>query len=218
MAAAPDFCEREGALLQLMGDPAFSRMEERDLPTLVDACLARGQVLAGGWVGREPVGALASLGYEVRRTSGPAPGSRPGFCLCAMTRALPCGEKGGTVELYVGEVARKRAALLASGVEVGEEELERLHLAHELYHALEFSDGPLTVDAVPRVRVRGLLSARPRAVARSSELAAHAFARRVTSSALLPSWIDATFLLAEGSLERQTLLDELALARKILGT
>ena len=209
MAAAPDFCEREGALLQLMGDPAFSHMEERDLPTLVDACLARGQVLAGGWVGREPIGALASLGYEVRRTSGPAPGSRPGFCLCAMTRALPCGEKGGTVELYVGEVARKRAALLASDVEVGEE---------ELYHALEFSDGPLTVDVVPRVRVRGLLGARPRAVARSSELAAHAFARRVTSSALLPSWIDATFLLAEGSLERQTLLDELALARKILGT
>ena len=64
-----------------------------------------------------------------------------------MTRALPGGEKGGIVELYVDEVARKRAALLASGVEVGEEEFERLHLAHELYHALEFSDGPLTVDA-----------------------------------------------------------------------
>ena len=59
MAAAPDFCEREGALLQFMGDPAFSRMEERDLPALVDACLARGQALAGGWVGREPIGAPA---------------------------------------------------------------------------------------------------------------------------------------------------------------
>ena len=146
------------------------------------------------------------------------PAQRPGHGAQAEARALPGGEKGGTVELYVGEVARKRAALLASGVEVGEEEFEQLHLAHELYHALEFSDGPLTVDAVPRVRVRGLLGARPRAVARSSELAAHAFARRVTSSTLLPSWIDATFLLAEGSLERQTLIDELALVRKILGT
>ena len=133
-----------------------------------------------------------SLDYEVRRTSGPAPGSRPGFCLCAMTRALPGGEKGGTVELYSWRGCQKAGGTPASGVEVGEEELERLHLAHELYHALEFSDGPLTVDAVPKVRVRGLLG-RPSQSGRALKRACRprlCAARDVKCAA--PSWIDAT--------------------------
>lgn len=214
-ASLPFATERELALAQAMAEPSLLRADKDDLLPFVDACLAAGRDRAAQWRGADPQGALAGLGYVVRRTGGLSPGSRPGFHLCAMTRAGADGA-GGTVELYVDEVAAKRRALAELGVVLGEEELLRMHLAHELYHALEFSHGPMTPEAVPPVRVLGLFGLRERRPACASEIAAHAFARRLTGIPICPQLVDALALMGEGSLSRCALLSQVRRARRAL--
>lgn len=214
-ASLPFATERELALAQAMAEPSLLRADKDDLPPFVDACLAAGRDRAAQWRGADPQGALAGLGYVVRRTGGLSPGSRPGFHLCAMTRAGADGA-GGTVELYVDEVAAKRRALAELGVVLGEEELLRMHLAHELYHALEFSHGPMTPEAVPPVRVLGLFGLRERRPACASEIAAHTFARRLTGIPICPQLVDALALMGEGSLSQEGFLAQLRRAQRAL--
>lgn len=214
-ASLPFATERELALAQAMAEPSLLRADKDDLPPFVDACLAAGRDRAAQWRGADPQGALAGLGYVVRRAGGLSPGSRPGFHLCAMTRAGADGA-GGTVELYVDEVAAKGRALAELGVVLGEEELLRMHLAHELYHALEFSHGPMTPEAVPPVRVLGLFGLRERRPACASEIAAHAFARRLTGIPICPLLVDALALMGEGSLSQEGFLAQLRRARRAL--
>ena len=207
--------ERELALVQVMAEPSLSRAERDDLPRLVDACLDAGRGRATEFLGAEPMEALTELGYLVKRIPGPSPGSRAGFHLCAMTRS-GADAPGGTVELYVDEVAAKRRGLLAFDVSCSENDLCRLHLAHELYHALEFSRGPMTPDVVPGVRVHTLFGLRERRPACSSEVAAHAFARRMTESPICPQLVDALALIEEGSLSQRAFLLQLEKAREML--
>ena len=214
-ASLPFATERELALAQAMAEPSLLRADKDDLPPFVDACLAAGRDRAAQWRGADPQGALAGLGYVVRRTGGLSPGSRPGFHLCAMTRAGADGA-GGTVELYVDEVAAKRRALAELGVVLGEEELLRMHLAHELYHALEFSHGPMTPEAVPPVSVLGLFGLRERRPACASEIAAHAFARQLTGIPICPQRVDALALMGEGSLSQEGFLAQLRRVQRAL--
>lgn len=214
-ASLPFATERELALAQAMAEPSLLRADKDDLPPFVDACLAAGRDRAAQWRGADPQGALAGLGYVVRRTGGLSPGSRPGFHLCAMTRAGADGA-GGTVELYVDEVAAKRRALAELGVVLGEEELLRMHLAHELYHALEFSHGPMTPEAVPPVSVLGLFGLRERRPACASEIAAHAFARQLTGIPICPQLVDALALMGEGSLSQEGFLAQLRRVQRAL--
>lgn len=214
-ASLPFATERELALAQAIAEPSLLRADKDDLPPFVDACLAAGRDRAAQWRGADPQGALAGLGYVVRRTGGLSPGSRPGFHLCAMTRAGADGA-GGTVELYVDEVAAKRRALAELGVVLGEEELLRMHLAHELYHALEFSHGPMTPEAVPPVSVLGLFGLRERRPACASEIAAHAFARQLTGIPICPQLVDALALMGEGSLSQEGFLAQLRRVQRAL--
>lgn len=214
-ASLPFATERELALAQAMAEPSLLRADKDDLPPFLDACLAAGRDRAAQWRGADPQGALAGLGYVVRRTGGLSPGSRPGFHLCAMTRAGADGA-GGTVELYVDEVAAKRRALAELGVVLGEEELLRMHLAHELYHALEFSHGPMTPEAVPPVSVLGLFGLRERRPACASEIAAHAFARQLTGIPICPQLVDALALMGEGSLSQEGFLAQLRRVQRAL--
>ena len=209
--------ERELALVQVMAEPSLSRAERGDLPRFVDACLDVGRRRAAEFLGADPAEALADLGYLVKRIPGPSPGSRAGFHLCAMTRSGD-DAPGGTVELYVDEVAAKRRGLLAFDTSCPEEDddLCRLHLAHELYHALEFSRGPMTPDVVPRVRMHTLFGLRERQPACSSEVAAHAFARRMAESPICPQLVDTLALIEEGSLSQEAFLLELEKAREML--
>ncbi|WP_130811527.1 hypothetical protein [Olsenella sp. Marseille-P4559] len=214
--AAPYAPERELALVQVMAEPSLSRAEMGDLPGFIDACLAAGRERASCWRGRDPQDVLMGLGYVVSRIAGASPGSRAGFHLCAMTRAgTACG---GTVELYVDEVATKRRSLLAFGVILEEEELCRLHLAHEFYHALEFSRGPMTPDVTPQVRVCGILGMRYRRPACASEIAAHAFARCMTGLSISPQLVDAIALMGEGALSQRAFLSQVERAREVLGS
>ena len=211
----PSAGERECALMQLFQDPIYDRIEEEGLPAFVDACIACGRREANGIRGVDPERALADTGYVLRRVSGAAPGSRVGYHLCAMTRASSLGGESGTVDLYVDEVAFKREGLTAFGFEAGQEELERLHLLHELYHVIEFSSCP-TVDKVPRVDVRGLFGRKPRGLASSSELAAHAFAHAMMPDLPQPFLVDAMALMGEGAMTRGRFESDLAKARRIL--
>lgn len=210
--------ERELALAQLLGALSVVRAEKADLAGLTDACLALGRARAEEYRGHDPEASLADLGYRVLRIPGAAPGSRAGFHLCAMTRAAAAGRSGGAVELFTDEISAKREGLLAYGISAGQEELEVLHLAHELYHALEFSCGRMTAEEVPAVRVHGFLGWHERRLAVAGEIAAHAFARRMTDSRLIPQLVDALALMEDGSLSRESFHDRVERAREMLAS
>lgn len=182
------------AVLELGRDPSFSRAEKDGIARLVDASLELGRAEARRWRDTDLLAALARRGVLLRRLSGEGPGARAGYTLCALTTFEQGPKKERRVDLYVDVIERKWQTLCERGVEMDADDLLTLHLAHEFYHVLEFSERRMTPDVVGRLPVHGLLGTRMRRIPRTSEIAAHAFARAWTGLEPSPGLIDAIVL------------------------
>lgn len=205
-------------LLELVGGCNLEGMEAADATAVAKDAAYVGREEAARWVGRPLEGELVRMGVELRRLGDAPGGERASVRVAALTTydSRPAGMR--RVDLYVGEIARKHEALLGLGVEMSLDDLVELHLAHEFYHVLEFSSGRRTERLVPPMRVRGLLGVRSRPARRSSEVAAHAFARAWLGHGPHPVLIDALSLVASGSLAAGELRKRAAWALDLLDT
>lgn len=205
-------------VLELVGGCNLERIEAADAVVAAKEAARIGQKEAADWAGLSLEAELARMGVELRRLGGAPGGEGAGVRVAALTTydSRPAGTR--RVDLYLGEIARKHRALLGAGAEVAPDELVELHLAHEFYHVLEFSSGRRTERLVPAMRVRGLLGARPRPARRSSEVAAHAFARAWLGRGPHPALVDALVLVASGALTAEELRRRTAWALNLLDT
>lgn len=225
-AGCPDLpyaTERELAVMQLLADPLTSRMGPAELPELVtcaDAALALGRAEAERLDVRDPEELLRERRVALHRIPGEGPGARAGYHLAALTTCDLNHPEKSHVDLYVDVIARKREGLLAAGVRVGQEALERLHLAHECFHVIDFLEHRRSADKVGTVNVRGaFFRSRRRALGRASEVAAHAFARAWMGAVLVPSpaLADELALLGMGESSREGFARRLERARGLIG-
>lgn len=192
-------------LIELTGWRDFAREEPADAVAAAREAARLGRERAADWVGRPLETELEKMGVEVRRLGCAPGGGGASVRVAAFTTysSRPTGVR--RVDLYLDEIARKHEALLDMGAEVSLDDLVGLHLAHEFYHVLEFSDGQRTEELVPMVRVHGLLGVRPRPPRRASEVAAHSFARIWMGRCPHPALVDALVLVASGVVSPEAL-------------
>lgn len=205
-------------LLELAGGGNIERVEAADAVVVAKEAARVGREEAARWAERPLEEELERMGVKLRRLGDAPGGEGASVRVAALTTydSRPAGMR--CVDLYVGEIARKHEALLGVGVEMSLDDLVELHLSHEFYHVLEFSSGRRTERLVPPMRVRGLLGVRSRPARRSSEVAAHAFARAWLGHGPHPVLIDALALVASGALATGELRKRVAWALDLLDT
>ncbi|WP_307739402.1 hypothetical protein [uncultured Parolsenella sp.] len=185
------------AMLDLMRSPLFGRLAATDAAWLALAAVQLGEGRAEKYAGADLEAELRREGVEVRRLDCDPPGLRAGWRLMAQTTF---GGDRCRIDLYGGQLAEKTCALVECGCHVGRDEVERLHLAHEFFHVLEFWEGITADERLGPVRARrpfGLGWARRR-VASAREAAAHAFARVHAGICVAPELTDYAVLVHEG--------------------
>lgn len=186
------------AMLDLMSDPLFTRAASSDVARLAGAAARLGAGRAGELAGRDLEAVLVQEGVEVRRLERDPPGLRAGWRLMAQTT---CEGGGCRVDLYEGQLAQKARALVGCGCRVALDEVERLHLAHELFHVLEFKEGVTAAERLGPVRVRRPLGLgwERRYLSATREAAAHAFAQAIAGIGIAPELTDYAVLVYEGA-------------------
>lgn len=95
------------------------------------------------------------------------------------------------IDLYEDVLKEIQTAMLEGKYEITMEELLSLHLAHEFYHFLEYTQGCMTYERleVLKYRVFGCIP-RSSTVHRTSEISAHIFAKIVCGFPMHPKILD----------------------------
>lgn len=95
--------------------------------------------------------------------------------------------------------------------------IKDMHIAHELYHLLEFTDGEYTPDLLPPVtRAKIFGFERRSGVSKASEAAAHIFCMRLLDLPFHPKMLDYLCLLNAGEVTREKLIEFLKNIKKCM--
>lgn len=99
------------------------------------------------------------------------------------------------------EELRQSAGVLLPGRSFSLKEVTDIHLAHELFHDLEFTELGYTNKRLDDISSLSLGPLRIRAsVTRTSEIAAHAFSRYLLDLPCLPNLLDYAYMIHSGTL------------------
>lgn len=88
------------------------------------------------------------------------------------------------------------------------ENIKNMHIAHELYHLIEFTDGEYTPEMLPSVTGVNIFGFERRSgVSKASEAAAHIFCMRLLDLPFHPKMLDYMCLLNAGEVTRKKLIE-----------
>lgn len=86
--------------------------------------------------------------------------------------------------------------------------LKNMHIAHELYHLIEFTDGEYTPDMIPQVTNAKIFEFERRTgISKASEAAAHIFCMRLLNMMFHPKMLDYLCLLGTGEVTPERLIE-----------
>ena len=86
--------------------------------------------------------------------------------------------------------------------------IKDMHIAHELYHLIEFTDGEYTPDLLPPVTSAKIFGFERRSgISKASEAAAHIFCMRLLDLPFHPKMLDYLCLLSAGEVTRERLIE-----------
>jgi hypothetical protein len=197
--------DRVPAWLELEQDPVFAHLTPGQRRWYVERALGIGREQAAMVAGQAPGGVAEQLGAKVRVVD------RESRFAGVEVRAEHDSETG-VITLYAPSV-RQVADLLSQVLPEpwSLEQVEGLHVAHELFHHLEATRiGPVHEQLPPVVtfRLGRVWQTRSRA-RRCREIAAHAFARTLMDLPFLPNAVDWLVLIATGKWSEQALVGAL---------
>lgn len=179
----PALSDRAGAFSDLREDFVYARIPRARRGYYIERGLALGREAAGEYRGQNLEGLLRAGGVTVKRVEEPSPwGLHAQICYDKATRQI---------DIFADTARALSRALEGTGLEQGPETLERLFLAHEFYHWLEYSGGTLASEKCETVewKVLGLIPRRAR-VRRVDEIAAFAFAKELCGLPVHPKAMD----------------------------
>lgn len=107
-------------------------------------------------------------------------------------------------------------------IELTEDHALQIHLAHEYFHYLEYHSSEILDEKTRKLYDHGFVSdyleqveltrifgrKRTGGILRCSEIAAHAFAKELTGTVVLPNYFDYVYLMAEGRLLERDFLSQ----------
>lgn len=171
------------AYSDLREDFVYARIPRGRRAYYIGRGLALGREAAEQYAGRDMEALLAGDGVAVRRVEGPSPiGLHAQICYDGKNRQ---------VDLFPATARELSQALDGTGLALSPEELERVFLAHEFYHWLEYSAGaPACAKCDPiEHKTLGLFPHRSR-VRRVDEIAAFAFTKEFCRLPVHPKAMD----------------------------
>jgi hypothetical protein len=100
---------------------------------------------------------------------------------------------------------------------VSVDNIKDMHIAHELYHLIEFTDGEYTPDLLPPVTSVKIFGFERRSgVSKASEAAAHIFCMRLLDIPFHPKMLDYLCLLSAGEVTRERLIEFLGNLKRFM--
>ncbi|WP_066500963.1 hypothetical protein [Abyssisolibacter fermentans] len=96
------------------------------------------------------------------------------------------------------------------GFKLNVDDIINIHIAHELYHYLEYEEIGLTNEILPKITLFKFGSIeRKSTVVKTREIAAHMFCRKMLNLSVHPKWIDYIYLLAASEIKYKDLKEYL---------
>lgn len=197
-------------MLDLMQDPLFAKLDPGDYARCIAKGISAGTAAAAAHRGCDPEAAFVSAGFEIRRLEDPL---RLGQRSRIQAQIFYETDKPH-VDLHMTELSHKQAILKASGLERSLAWMVQLHLAHEYYHFLEFSQGHFAGEGFVPAHLHGLI--RPRRLRSISEIAAHSFSAVLTDSPVRPELMDYLVLIGDGLMTQEEFFSLIERAQKRL--
>ncbi|MEF2968208.1 hypothetical protein V3851_20460 [Paenibacillus sp. M1] len=196
------------ACAELAQDPLFHKIPPDRIPYYVRASLEAGRAAAAAYAGRSvrDICGREGLRYEISKRSGK-------FHNVSFRAQIDFAKPSPEVIIYASSLAEMEQACRAVMGEANSPERERLidiHLAHELYHYLEYKSGNFTNERLEPITVFRIGPfAKTSTVVKCSEIAAHAFCKEIIGLPFLPNLLDYMYLIHTGAWtwpewERQT--------------
>lgn len=175
------------AFSDLKEDFVYAKIPREKRQYYIAAGLAAGRQAARTYRGKDLAALLCSDGVQIRRFSEPSPsGLHSQICYDGATKQ---------VDLFCATAKQLSAAMNKTPCPVSPQELERLFLAHEFYHWLEYSSGVGTELRCEPIRTKlfGLLPRQVR-IRRTGEIAAFVFSKEFCGLPVHPKAIDCVFV------------------------
>ncbi|MDR1001174.1 MAG: hypothetical protein LBL96_10330 [Clostridiales bacterium] len=195
------------ALCEISNDLLFEKIPKGKLAYYVDHSLKAGRNAAEGLKGRE----IHEIYSENCITVAKHAPQKSSFGVILRGMAT-MSEKGCSIEVY-GDSVRELAKY--AGMDYGL--AERVHLAHELFHFLEYKRGRSFSDELEKVvTVRIFGYSRKAKINRCEEVAAHAFAKEMLDLPCLPNYYDYLYLVGAGKMTREALDGKLRVCSDML--
>lgn len=171
------------AFSDLREDFVYARIPRARRAYYIERGLALGREGVARYLGQDLESLLRADGVVINRVEEPSPwGLHAQICWDKATRQI---------DIFADTARALSQALEGAGLEQGPEALERLFLAHEFYHWLEYSGGVPASEKCAAVewRVLGLFPRRAQ-VRRVDEIAAFAFAKELCGLPVHPKAMD----------------------------
>lgn len=190
--------DRVLALMEISNDLLYGKIPREKLSYYVDESLSAGRTAASEHAGKDILELYRQNGIAIQYSDKAA-----GLYGVVLRGQAVMGKDECHVELYrdsIRELAKHSGggwheSLTAEGA-------EKVHLAHEFYHFLEYKSGRTISEKLDRVVLMKVFRLqRTGAINRCNEVAAHAFAKTLLDLPCLPNLYDYDYLMDTGKLK-----------------
>jgi hypothetical protein len=187
------------AVCELSKDLLFEKIPDGKTAYYADASLAAGRAAAEVLRGGDIFEIYAENKIAIIKRAAP----RGKFVFLRGLATMSAKEC--SVEIYEDSI---RELATRAGMDYGL--AERAHLAHELFHILEYKNGKSFSDELEKVTTVKIFGrARKAKINACEEVAAHAFAKELTDLEFLPNYYDYLYLIQVGKITREAFGEKL---------
>lgn len=172
------------ALDDLREDFVYKHIPPAERMKYIQAGLYAGRQAAERYAGQDLTALLRQDGVQIHRIDTPSP--------TLMHAQITYDKKLRQVDIFTNTAHRISRAAAQAGYAMEAEQVERVFLAHEFYHWLEYSGRLCPVEETLSVQVRALggIWCRQAQVHRTGEIAAFVFAKEYCGMTVHPKALD----------------------------
>lgn len=172
------------ALDELREDVVYKHIPPTEHMKYIQAGLCAGRQAAERYAGKDLIALLQHDGVQIQRISTPSP--------TLMHAQIIYDKKLRRVDIFMDTAHRISCAATRAGYVMKVEQIERIFLAHEFYHWLEYSGKLCPVEETQLVEVStfGGIFCRQAKVHRTGEIAAFIFAKEFCGMTIHPKALD----------------------------
>lgn len=178
------------SLLELVEDSLFHKIPKEKIKYYINEAIQIGKNLANEYKGKDIESLLKNHGVEVVIKE------------CCESKNLDIrGEiifdkEEKQIIIYKNSINQIIETLKKHGLSISRKEVYNIHLAHEFYHFLEYSNNDNTNYKLDKIEiVLGRLIKRKATILKTREIAAHAFCKEILNLKFHPKLLDYIYLI-----------------------